>query len=127
MSDELRAWLAEAIERHHVPLGERLTRIETLLEGLPKIMSDALATALAPLDAGITQNSADILNLGSVVSADFAALQGSITALQGSIAAGTTIPAADMADIANQVSVLAQAHSALTAVIAGLGTVAPAA
>lgn len=106
MLTRLREWLLQ-------PALERLNE-----------MSDALATALAPLDAAIAQNSTDILNIGSMVTADFASLQTQITTLQGEIAAGGTIPAADLADIANQVSVLAQAHTASLAIVQNLGSIA---
>lgn len=89
-------------------------------------MSDVLAAALAPLDAAVTQNSADLLNIGSLVTTDFTALQAQIGTLQAEVAAGATIPAADLTDIANQISILAQAHTASMAIIANLGPIVPA-
>jgi hypothetical protein len=112
-------------------LGSIAADVKTLLQRIPVPMSDALATALAPLDTAIAQNSTDIgqiltlsMNTGSVVSADFVALEGSITALQSQIANGQTIPAADLTDISNQVANLGSAHATALNVIAALGSLA---
>lgn len=110
----------------HHPLRRIERKLDLLLERIPEPMSDALAAALVPLDAAVTQNSADILNIGSLVTTDFAALQAQIGTLQAEVAAGGTIPAADLTDIANQVSILAQAHTASMAIIANLGSIVPA-
>jgi hypothetical protein len=112
-------------------LGSIAADVKTLLQRIPVPMSDALATALAPLDTAIAQNSTDIqqistlaINTGSIVATEFTALQGSIAALTSAAAAGQTIAPADLADISNQVANLGSAHATNLTVIAALGSLA---
>jgi len=57
MSDELRAWLAEAIERHHVPLRDTLDQILTELKEL-KAMSTTTTNSIAALTAAVAAETA---------------------------------------------------------------------
>lgn len=138
-----RDMLEAVFTRHHKPLHERLAEITAelkaihgivgqsqdaffnrLMQGIKKTMVDELATALQPLDAGIAQVDQDVINLGTVDTAAFAALQTKIAALQNQITNNETINPADLADISTQVSNLQNTHNILLQAIQNSGSAA---
>lgn len=86
-------------------------------------MSDALATALAPLTDAVNQEHQDLLNIGTLETAAFTQLETQIATLGSQVASGGTISAADVLTIQNNVSVLAQSHTLSQTIIANLGSI----